>query len=111
MSPKSEEWGEEWHEEYHWHKQHHWDYPMLRKGNEQASCVKCHENPEEIPEANVLLKGHNVFLQKFFSPMTESGDATVWFADEFGLAVPLVAACFGLVFWRKGVREFGYAGT
>ncbi len=49
---------------------------------------------------------HNVFLQKFFAPMTEENDATVWFADEFGLAVPLVAACFGLIYWRKGVRDF-----
>lgn len=52
---------------------------------------------------------HNVFLQKFFSPMTEANERTVWFADEFGLAVPLVAACFGLVYWRKGVRAFGRA--
>jgi len=43
--------------------------------------------------------------------MTEGNDTTAWFADEFGLAVPLVAACFGLVFWRKGVREFGHVAT
>jgi len=54
---------------------------------------------------------HNVFLQKFFSPMTEANDVTVWFADEFGLAVPVVAACFALVYWRKGVREFGHVET
>ena len=49
----------------------------------------------------------NVFLQKFFSPMTEANDSTVWYGDEFGIAVPVVAACFGFVYWRKGVREFG----
>lgn len=54
---------------------------------------------------------HNVFLQKFFSPMTEANDTTAWYADEFGIAVPLVAACFGLFYWRKGVREFGRVGT
>lgn len=50
---------------------------------------------------------HNAFLQKFFAPMTEVNDTTAWFADEFGIAVPLAAACFGLVYWRKGVRKFG----
>ncbi len=54
---------------------------------------------------------HNVFLQKFFTPITSEADVTVWFADEFGLAVPLVAACFGLVYWRKGVRELGRVET
>jgi membrane protease YdiL (CAAX protease family) len=54
---------------------------------------------------------HNVFLQKFFTPLTEENGYTLWFADEFGLAVPLVAACFGLVYWRKGLREFGRVET
>lgn len=77
------------------------------------SCVMAYirYKSDSLWPAVTFHMSHNVFLQKFFSPMTESGDATVWFADEFGLAVPLVAACFGLVFWRKGVREFGYAGT
>ena len=61
--------------------------------------------------AVIFHMSHNVFLQKFFSPMTQGNHTTVWFADEFGLAVPLVAACFGLVYWRKGVREFGRVET
>jgi uncharacterized protein len=61
--------------------------------------------------AVTLHMSHNVFAQKFFSPMTEANEATVWFAEEFGLAVPLVAACFGLIYWRKGVREFGRVKT
>jgi hypothetical protein len=54
---------------------------------------------------------HNVFLQKFFSPMTGENASTVWYADEFGLALPLVAACFALVYWRKGVIEFSRVET
>ena len=54
---------------------------------------------------------HNVFLQNFFTPITEENDSTLLIADEFGLAVPMVAACFGLVYWRKGVQEFGSVGT
>jgi uncharacterized protein len=61
--------------------------------------------------AVIFHMSHNVFLQKFFSPMTEEDAATVWYADEFGLALPLVAACFALVYWRKGVREFGGVET
>ncbi|TVZ40053.1 CAAX prenyl protease-like protein [Alteromonadaceae bacterium 2753L.S.0a.02] len=57
--------------------------------------------------AVIFHMSHNAFLQKFFSPITEENTLTVWFADEFGLAVPLVAACFALVYWRKGLREFG----
>ena len=49
---------------------------------------------------------HNVFLQKFFTPLTESNDPTAWYADEFGVAVPMVVACLGLIYWRKGVRDF-----
>lgn len=50
---------------------------------------------------------HNVFVQKFFSPMTEETTRTVWFAEEFGLALPITATLFAVVYWRKGVREFG----
>jgi membrane protease YdiL (CAAX protease family) len=54
---------------------------------------------------------HNVFLQKFFSPLTEETASTVWFADEFGLALPLVVAGFAYAYWRKGNREFGRVET
>ena len=54
---------------------------------------------------------HNVFLQKFFTPLTEANESTAWFADEFGVAVPIVATGFGLYYWRKGVREFGRVET
>lgn len=51
---------------------------------------------------------HNVFAQKFFSPMTEANASTVWFAEEFGVALPLTATVFALIYWRKGVQEFGH---
>ncbi len=59
--------------------------------------------------AVVFHMSHNVFLQKFFAPLTEKTASTVWFADEFGLAVPLVVACIAFAFWRKGIREFARA--
>ncbi len=39
--------------------------------------------------------------------MTEATANTVWFAEEFGLALPVASALFGLAYWRKGFREFG----
>lgn len=54
---------------------------------------------------------HNAFLQKFFSPMTDDTAKTVWFADEFGLALPIAAGLSALVYWQKGVREFGRGKT
>lgn len=49
---------------------------------------------------------HNVFLQKFFAPLTENTARTAWYADEFGLLLPMTASLFALMFWRRGVREF-----
>jgi len=56
--------------------------------------------------AVVFHMSHNVFLQQFFTPLTEDTGHTAWFADEFGLALPLVATAFAFVYWRKGSREF-----
>jgi len=61
--------------------------------------------------AVVFHMSQNVFLQKFFSPVTEANDSSVWFVAEFGIAVPLVAACFGAIYWRKGIREFARLET
>ncbi|MCB9903313.1 MAG: c-type cytochrome [Planctomycetes bacterium] len=61
--PKSEEWGEEWHEEYHWHKQHHWDYPMLTVDKTEASCVQCHKTTMDLiaDDAPTVSKGYETF--------------------------------------------------
>jgi membrane protease YdiL (CAAX protease family) len=61
--------------------------------------------------AVIFHMSHNVFLQKFFSPMTGETAKTVWYADEFGLALPIAAGVFALAYWRKGIREFGRART
>lgn len=52
----------EWGEKYHWHRLHHWDFPMHKAGNYEASCMKCHQSAEEIPEAQTLLKGKTLFV-------------------------------------------------
>ncbi len=56
--------------------------------------------------AVVFHMSHNAFLQKFFTPITAETANTPWYADEFGLAVPLAASVFALIYWRRGQREF-----
>ncbi len=56
--------------------------------------------------AVVFHMSHNAFLQKFYTPLTEAGSSTHWYADEFGIAVPLAATVFAVIYWRKGVGEF-----
>jgi len=45
---------------------------------------------------------HNVFLQKFFAPMTDEHARSAWWVDEFGAVLPLVVALVALHYWRKG---------
>jgi cbb3-type cytochrome oxidase cytochrome c subunit len=58
-----EEQGEEWADEYHWHKQHYWDYPMLSSDYVEAGCVQCHKDSMEViaPEAPQVAEGYELF--------------------------------------------------
>ena len=53
----------EWEEEYHWHKQHYWDYPMLSADYVEAGCIQCHKDTMEViaPEAPKLAEGYQLF--------------------------------------------------
>jgi hypothetical protein len=51
----------------------------------------------------------NVFLQKFFTPMTQTSEHSAWYVDEFGAIPALAALAVGVYFWRKGKAEFGQA--
>ena len=48
----------------------------------------------------------NVFLQKFFTPITIENPQSHWYMDEFGLVLPLVALVVAIYFWIKGKKEF-----
>lgn len=52
-----------WKDEYHWHKQHHWDYPMLSSNYIEAGCVQCHKDSMELiaPEAPKVTEGYRLF--------------------------------------------------
>jgi membrane protease YdiL (CAAX protease family) len=49
----------------------------------------------------------NVFLQKFFAPLTVENDTSAWYVDEFGVVPAVVALAVAIHFWKKGKTEFG----
>jgi CAAX protease family protein len=61
--------------------------------------------------AVIFHMSHNVFLQKFFDPMTATTPESAWFLGEFGAAVPATLLVLAAVYWKKGNREFGTAHT
>ena len=61
--------------------------------------------------AVVFHMSHNVFLQKFFSPMTEANIRSAWFLDEFGAVLPAILLPIAIYYWRRGRSEFGVTKT
>ena len=49
----------------------------------------------------------NVFLQKFFDPLTTKHANSDWFINEFGAVTAVVALIFAIPFLLKGRKEFG----
>lgn len=49
---------EEWEEKHHWHNIHFWDEPMLPKRFIQSSCIKCHHEVTDVPQAEKLQAGY-----------------------------------------------------
>jgi cbb3-type cytochrome oxidase cytochrome c subunit len=49
---------EEWTEKLGWVEIHHWDEPMLPKRFMEASCLKCHHQVTDIPQAKKLQEGY-----------------------------------------------------
>ena len=61
--------------------------------------------------AVVFHMSHNVFLQKFFGPMTSETANSAWFLDEFGIVVPAILVMLAIYYGRRGYREFGATKT
>jgi len=49
----------------------------------------------------LLHASHNLYIQGFFTPLTRNTGKTAWFIDEFGAALPIVAAGFAIYFWSR----------
>jgi cbb3-type cytochrome oxidase cytochrome c subunit len=56
-TPGSVEQAKEWEENHHWHEIHMWDYPMLPKRFIESTCVKCHTQITDVPQAKKLQAG------------------------------------------------------
>jgi cbb3-type cytochrome oxidase cytochrome c subunit len=47
-----------WEHEQQWHEIHMWDYPMLPKRFIESTCVKCHTQITDVPQAKKLQAGY-----------------------------------------------------
>lgn len=56
-TPSDHKQQEEWEKKYNWHEIHHWENPMLPKGNIEASCFKCHSGEGNLKGAEKLNLG------------------------------------------------------
>jgi len=47
-----------WKAEYNWAEMHHWDEPMLPTRFTESSCLKCHHQVTDVPQATKLQAGY-----------------------------------------------------
>ena len=57
-TPNDLEQKEEWEEKHDWHEIHHWDEPMLPERFIESSCLKCHHQVTDVPQAKKLQAGY-----------------------------------------------------
>ena len=56
--PKDLHQKEEWTKKLGWSEMHHWDEPMLPERFIESSCVKCHHQVTDVPQAKKLQAGY-----------------------------------------------------
>jgi len=49
----------------------------------------------------MLHASHNLFIQSFFSPITQTNSRTAWYFDEFGAVIPVTTMLFAIYFWMR----------
>jgi cbb3-type cytochrome oxidase cytochrome c subunit len=57
-SPDSLEEAEHWEKTYEWKNFHFWDFPMFPKRFIESTCLKCHVQVTDIPQATKLQAGY-----------------------------------------------------
>ncbi|WP_165220820.1 c-type cytochrome [Aquisphaera insulae] len=57
-TPADLEEEEHWKSQYGWQEIHHWDYPMLPARFTESSCLKCHHQVTDVPQAKKLQAGY-----------------------------------------------------
>jgi membrane protease YdiL (CAAX protease family) len=61
---------------------------------------------ESVWSAVIFHACSNMVIQKVFTPLTIVDENSVWYIDEFGIVVPVVALFVAIFFWRKAKKEF-----
>lgn len=56
--PKDLDQKEEWKKKLGWSEMHHWDEPMLPDRFIESSCLKCHHQVTDVPQAKKLQAGY-----------------------------------------------------
>ncbi|MDX2036537.1 MAG: c-type cytochrome [Isosphaeraceae bacterium] len=62
-TPNTLEERERWHHERGWHEMHHWDEPMLPRRFLESSCIKCHHQVTDVPQATKLQAGYEKIVK------------------------------------------------
>ncbi len=57
-TPNDEAEKHEWEHQYNWREIHHWDEPMLPSRFIESSCLKCHHQVTDVPQAKKLQAGY-----------------------------------------------------
>ncbi len=57
-TPNSLKEAKDWEEEHQWKDFHFWDFPMYPKRFLEATCLKCHTQVTDIPQATKLQAGY-----------------------------------------------------
>ncbi|RLA65282.1 MAG: hypothetical protein DRQ88_03080 [Epsilonproteobacteria bacterium] len=63
-TPNDKKQEAEWVKKYHWHAPHKIPQPMYRLKDTEASCIKCHQGVEFIPEGKIVNEGYRN-IEKF----------------------------------------------
>ena len=51
--------------------------------------------------AVLLHASHNLFIQAVFNPLTQETSQTKYFANEFGVVIPVLSAIVAIYFWTR----------
>lgn len=51
--------------------------------------------------AVILHASHNLFIQGIFTPLTQTGENTKYFYDEFGIVIPILSLLVAFYFWTR----------
>jgi len=49
----------------------------------------------------IMHASHNLFIQGFFTPITEQNKLSPWYIGEFGIILPVISVIFAIYFWRR----------